>query len=575
MREVRYGVALRGGVAWACAFALLASACGKARVDASDAVGGAESAGTGASSAAGSGAAGSTSGGSGAASGVGGDAGEGGAISGWVPAELRRLTTSEYTATIGDVLGTSQKPNLLGFSTQVDGFDNNAAANGVSDPLFFRYLETAESLADEVFASVPLRSVIVSCAQADDAACVRQIVTQAGLRLFRRPLLEGEIASYQKAYARARTRSLSHEDAVKEVLTALLVSAQFVYRMELTPSAADTAPLDQYALATRLSYLLWSSAPDAQLLGAAQSQALTEDAQLTAAVARLLDDPKSVRFVQSFAGQWLGLRNVLSASFNPLEVPGWSPELANAASNELQSFFSELLGSGQDWHGFLDSRVHFVTPQLAAVYGLPASTGRVMQSTGERQGFLGMVGFLASTSTPLRSEPSQRGAWIARQLLCVTLPDSPADMPKFADFDDEIRHYLNGMSAECVTCHQQIDSFGLALENYDAIGRYRTLYPDRAEPIDSLVTLPPTAGSASASGITSVSDALAKSPSFTNCTVQKLSTYASGRAFGDSERPQVQALAEQWRSGPLTLRDLISKLVLSPAFRGQSNGGTP
>jgi hypothetical protein len=425
-----------------------------------------------------------------------------------------------------------------------------------------------------VFASDTLRPLIVTCAQADDMTCVRQVITQAGRRVFRRPLLEGEIAGYQKAYARARARNLSHEDSLKEVLTALLASAQFVFRMELVPSQADTEPFAQYAQATRLSYLLWGSAPDSQLFDAAQRQELSSDLQLTDAVARLLDSPKSQRFVQNFAGQWLGLHQLTAASFD--QQAGWTPDLANAASNELQAFFSELLGKGQDWLGFLNSRAHFVNIQLGALYDLSVRDGtmRVEQTTGERQGFLGMIGFLAQTSTPTRSSPSKRGAWILRQLLCTSLPDPPSNMPTFKDNDDQIKNYINGLSTECAGCHSQFDSFGLALENYDAIGRYRTWYPGFTA-IDPQVTLPASVGSVSASGTVGVGAALAKSPAFTACTAQKLYTYGFGRAFSDSERPRVQALVDQWRSGPLTMRDLISLLVLSPGFRGQSAGGSP
>jgi hypothetical protein len=347
--------------------------------------------------------------------------------------------------------------------------------------------------------------------------------------------------------------------------------------MEFVPPQQGTQPISPYDLAARLSYLLWSSAPDHALLDAAQQGVLSGDAQLAATVERLLGDPKSQRFVQGFAGQWLGVRRLTRAFFDPKTVPEWSPDMANAAAYELQAFFSELLGPGQDWLGFLKSPAHFVNIQLAPLYNLSVTDGtqRVELSGVDRRGFLGLVGFLAQTSGSSRSSPSARGELILRDLLCESLPAPPGDMPTFSDNEDAIRAYLNGLSPECTSCHVQFDGFGLALENYDAIGRYRTWYAD-FNTIDAHATLPvsvSTAG-ASTSGVTGISEALANTPAFTSCTAQKLYTYGFGRAFSDSERGNVQALAQQWRSGSLTMRDLILELVQSRAFRARSDGGS-
>ena len=555
-------------VAWICALALVAAACGKAKVlnhssDETDSNGG-----------------GSGSGSGGAGPGL--NAGSAGVD--WqslnsVPGDLRRLTAAEYTATVTDVLGTATQPDLGAFSTLVDGFDNNAAANGVSDALYLRYLETAEALADEVFASDTLRPLIVTCALVDDTVCVRQIISQTGLRLFRRPLLDDEVTGYQKAYGRARARGENHEGAVKEALIALLASAQFLFRMEFVPTHAGTQPVSPYDLAARLSYLLWSSAPDSKLLDAAQQGALATDDQLVATVTRLLADGKSARFAQNFAGQWLGARSLATLSLDPMAFPQWTPELAGAAATEIQAYFAEFLHQDEDWLGFLDSRAHFVNTKLGSLYGLTVAgpvTQRVELSDVDRRGFLGLVGFLAQTSAGARSSPSTRGAWIQQQLLCAQLPETPADMPAFSGAEASIRGYLEGLNAQptCKACHAQLDPLGLALENYDAVGQYRTMYAGGAA-IDAKVMLPAAIASAgSVSGIAGVSAALASSPAFTACVAQKLYTYGLGRAFAAAEQPNVQALAQQWRSGPLTMRELVLRLVQSPAFRSRSDGGT-
>jgi hypothetical protein len=149
-------------------------------------------------------------------------------------------------------------------------------------------------------------------------------------------------------------------------------------------------------------------------------------------------------------------------------------------------------------------------------------------------------------------------------------------MPAYTDDEDSIRDYLNGLSPECTGCHSQIDTLGLALENYDAIGQYRTIYQDFTT-IDANVTLPVSvapAGSAPTSGVSGVSDALANTPAFTECTAQKLYSYGFGRSLTDGDHANVQALAEQWRSGTLSLKQLIVRLVQSPTFRSRSDGGS-
>ena len=582
---------LGGGRRWVactavCAFALVA--CGKARRDGTSA-----------------GNAGTDSGDGGAndhPTGVGGDAGtrpNAGSANGGVagdadagsageltleplPSQMRRLTSREYGFTVRDVLGTNTPTGMQPYATEVDGFDNNALANGVNPDLYQRYLETAEILANEVFASDALRAKVVTCAQADDVTCIRQVITQSGLRLFRRPLREPEIQGYQKAYARARARSLSHEGALKEVLTALLASAQFVYRMELVPAQPGNQPVGSYDLATRLSYLLWSSAPDPALLEAAANDQLTSGVQIQATVERLLDDPRSIRFSHSFGGQWLGAPRVALTPVDLSRFPQWTLSAAVAAGEELGLFFDDLWRRDLPWSSFLDSRAHFVNAELASVYGLTVSgsaTQRVELDGVDRRGVLGLSGFLLQTSYNSTTHPTTRGRWITERLLCTTVPPPPPDSPGVDGPEGEagVRPFLEKISstAACADCHMQIDPLGLALENYDAIGRFRTSYSD-GTPVDAKVILPasivpPSGGPVSA--MAGLSRALVQSPAFTACAAQKLYTYGFGRAFTDGERANVQALTQRWRSGPLTIKQLILRLTESPPFRERSDGG--
>jgi hypothetical protein len=591
MRVMRAFVGWRSWAAITCALSFQVSACGSSRSGSPSAQSGSagqgaagESDGNGGSAQAGRAGAGG-SGGSGAQAGGTGEAGAGGVEPEpgeltALPGELRRLTATEYAASTADALGTTLEPDLDTWATEVDGFDNNAAANIVSESLYLRYLETAEKLANEVFESSTLRAGVVTCGEADDAACIQDVVSRLGPRLFRRPLLEDELVAYEAAYARARARGLDHDGSLREVLIALAASAQFVYRMELAPLDAGTQPIGPYDMAARLSYLLWSSGPDAQLLQDAEQDSLSTDAQLAASVGRLLQSPKAARFTESFAGQWLGARRLPEQSFDPATLPQWTPSLASAAADELYAFFDELVQSDADFRSFFDSRAHFVNAELAPLYGLSAAgtaLTRVELSGVDRRGFLGLVGFLAQTSPAKRSSPSRRGAWIVERLLCSDLPPPPQDMPLFQDSDYRIRVALDVVNEQsgCGGCHEQIDAFGLALENYDAIGRYRTVYSD-AGALDPKVTLPVSSAlpePLEVLGNAGLSQALASSPAFAACTARKLYTYGMGRAFSEAESPNTKALAGQWRAGDLTLKQLILRLVQSPTFRMRSDGG--
>jgi hypothetical protein len=494
-----------------------------------------------------------------------------------LPGEMRRLTAAEYTATVSDVLGTKTAPDLSAFSNELDGFDNNAAVNGVSDVLYLRYLETAEDLADEVFASDALRARIVTCSTADDVTCVRQVITQTGLRLFRRPLTQDELSTYATVYTAARGRSLDHAGSLKEVLKALLASAQFVYRIEPVPLEAGDRPITPYELATRLSYLLWSSAPDDELLQAAEQDALESDTQLDKEVRRLVADPRVARFTQNFAGQWLGTRQVPNLTFDPARYPSWSPQLASAAAQELAAYFEDFVKNDGNWLTFLSSPTHFVNASLGQIYGLNvqgASTQRVEIAGQDRQGFLGLVAFLAQASVPDRTSPLKRGSWIFDHLLCSPLPEMPPNIPEFAGGEESMRAYLGGLPPVCQSCHSLAAPLGLALDNYDAIGRYRTTYQSAA-PIDAAATLTatPALPAAQVNGIKSLSQELAKSAAFKACTAQKLYTYGLGRAVSADERPNVDALSKNWEGGPLTMHALVSSLVRSKAFRVRSDGG--
>ena len=346
---------------------------------------------------------------------------------------IHRLNRNEYNATVADVLGTTIEPgNGNWFDGQVSGFDNIAEVQTVDTDQYQRYYDAAGTLADDAFANANFKTKYVTCATPDDA-CVGSFVDAIGLRVFRRPLLPNEQATYKKVYAAAAGQNENHEGSLKQVLRALLASSQFLFRMEFdtNPNSAEKHPLSPYELATRLSYFLWSSAPDEALLTSAADKSILQESTITTAVDRLLADPaRATRFVRNFYGQWLGARRVGQHAVAPDVYKTWTPELADGLAEEMYAYFADFLKKDRSYLQFLTEDVNFVNAPLAQLYGIQAPAGQGVQevrvTTDKRKGFLGLGGFLAQSSLDRRTSPTLRGRWIMTQLLCQHPPAPPS-----------------------------------------------------------------------------------------------------------------------------------------------------
>lgn len=498
--------------------------------------------------------------------------------------EPHRLNSTEYNATVRDVLGTKRELATGSWSEgESDGFDNIAAVQHVDAIQYQRYFDAAQDLATEVMASKELRARFVSCALADDA-CVASSIQAAGLRLFRRPLDTDELGTYRRVYDAARGLGDDEASAFSLTLQALLSSAEFLYRVEIDPKpeTTDAHPLGPFELASRLSYFLWSSAPDDALLAAAADGSLTRLDTLSATVDRMLDDPRSDRFVSSFAGQWLGARQVVAHAVAP-NYDQWTADVAQSASQEILLYFSDFLQSGRSWFEFLTADINFVDAPLAYFYGMPGALAsdvgvfeRVEYHDDRRKGFLGLAGFLAVSSFDRRTSPSRRGLMIAGNLLCSAPPPPPPDIPKLENQAPDggadpatldVRQLLEAhrTRADCAACHALIDGYGLALERYDGIGLYRTSYGDGSA-IDDASTL---VDGRVVQGLEGLADVVSGDPRLGACLARKLLTYGLGRTLTTSDEPHLQRALDAWLApGQVpSLRRLIHGLIASEAFR--------
>jgi hypothetical protein len=495
---------------------------------------------------------------------------------------VHRLNTVEYNATVADVLGTKLEPATASWrGGELLGFDNMAAVLSVDEQQYERYFTAAKALSADVIDSEALEPRFVAC-DLGQPDCAATSIERAGLRLFRRPLARRELEIYSRLHARALELGDTPMAAFELVLRALLSSPQFIYRIELDQPTAAQQPqeLGAFDLASRLSYFLWSSAPDEQLLQDAASGALLQESRLVGSVDRMLADPKASRFVEHFAGQWLGARLVGAHAAAP-ELYEWTPQVAQAAGAELVHYFGEFVSTDRSWLEFLKADVNFVTEPLARYYGIPTPVvplARVEHAGDQRAGFFGLAGFLAVSSFDRRTSPSLRGRWISSNILCTDPPPPPPDVPRLdvAAGESEplnVRQTLEAhrQNPACAGCHALFDPYGLALEEYDAVGQYRNAYAD-GSPVDATATLPPSDAYPDGIGfvgLAGLSDLVTADPRLGTCLAQKLLTYGLGRALDADDASSLTLAVERWRApGQLpSIRRLLHELVLSRAFR--------
>jgi hypothetical protein len=443
----------------------------------------------------------------------------------------------------------------------------------------------------------PLRARLVPCeldgVSAEAALrCGQESLRRFVRRAWRRSPTAEELAELGRFFAQARDEEDSVEMGLRSALTAALLSPHFLFRVELDPDPASTAPhrLSGFELATRLSYFLWSSTPDDELLALAEAGVLQEDEVLRAQVVRMLADPRAESLLDSFAAQWLALRLLDTAAPDPARYKLFTEAVRTGLREETRRYLREffpLVGSRELALRDLPSAPFtFLDRELASYYelegpqgGIPGEWKQVALDGTPRAGLLTQGSVLLMTSYPGRTSPVKRGKWVLEQLLCAPPPPPPPNV--IGSFGAEggsgtLRQRLEAHRSrpECAGCHRLMDPIGFAFERFDPIGRLRST--DSGTPIDDSGELPDGqrfAGAAELAGL------VARDPRFVSCTVEKLMTYGLGRAPEPGvDAQRVEALAARAE----TLRSLITGLVLDEAFRSRrgepetsSEGGAP
>lgn len=406
-------------------------------------------------------------------------------------------------------------------------------------------------------------------------AATREILKRLASRAYRRPI-EDEDLDRLVALATNIQEDGSFEESIQVAFQAILISPKFLFRVEPPKSVGDLAgfrDLDQYELATRLSYFLWSSMPDDELLGLAWKQQLREPSVIRQQISRMLADNRSNAFVQNFASQWLTLRRLENFKPNPEQFPNWNSRIERLARYETLKFFHGVMRSDMSVLRLLDAQFTYLNEELANYYGIDGVTGpkfqRVSLMGTPRAGLLTQVSVLAVTSNPTRTSPVKRGKWILENLLASPPPPAPAGVPELKEKGQLIgtlRQQLEQHRADpaCAGCHKLMDPLGFALENFDAVGIYRKM--DSGTPVDASGLLP---DGTQVNGANQLRDVLATKhqQQFVRCLTEKMLTYALGRGLEYYDKCAVDKVMEALAKDDHKFSTLLYEIVMSDPFQ--------
>ena len=412
--------------------------------------------------------------------------------------------------------------------------------------------------------------------QRDLTVAARMIITNFAARAFRRPLSLNEVERFMFIYRTAGQKGGNFEQSVQTALTSILVSPHFLFRGELQPepdNPQSAHPVNEWALASRLSYFLWSTMPDGELF--AQAQAGTLRKNLDAQVLRMLKDKRSEALINNFVGQWLQTRNLLSIQPDPKTFREWSRDLALAMERETELLFTHIMREDRPITELLGADYTFVNERLARIYGIDGVEGeafvKVAVPARRPGGILGHGSFLALTSNPTRTSPVKRGKFVLENILGTPPPPAPPNVP---DLNDPKRAELKGTlrqkleqhrkDAICAGCHARMDDIGFALENFNGIGEWRD--NDSGAAIETAGQLVSGEKFTSATELRTVL-LKQKRNEFLLCVSDKMLTYALGRGLEYYDRPTVEKIAMNVTTGGEKFSTLVQEIVKSAPFQ--------
>ena len=503
-------------------------------------------------------------------------------------AVLRRLTHTQYNNTVRDILKDESDPaGQFPPEDYVNGFKNQYDALSVSPILADTYSRAAERLAANAFRRGDSRGLIpCKPASATDTACRTKFIQSFGLRAFRRPLEAGEMATYQGIF-KGEKSFLAGAQAVVETM---LQSPSFVFWLEESPNPK----WKPYAKASRLSYFLWATTPDASLLDSAARGELDTREGLERVTRRMLDDPRARDGVDEFVSEWLRFDRVITASRERRLYPLFGRELAKSMTEEARRFIGDLVWNDRNFMDAFTADYSFINSDLAAVYKVPPPTRdfeRVQfPPSAERAGLLGQTLFLTLSSKPDETAPTGRGLFVREQFLCQQVPPPPpgvdTNLPPIEEakpVTNRERLAMHTTNQMCAGCHNLIDPIGFGFERFDAIGMRREtqkmlFYPNltglagrRAKPKEVNLELDTKGWVAGLRGSEFTSprglgELLANTPQCQECVVKQVFRYMSGRQDTPADRPLLSQATDSFRQSGYRFKELLVALIRSREF---------
>lgn len=501
----------------------------------------------------------------------------------------RRLNRAEYNATIRDLVGMDLRLQELlpADGGGGEGFDTSGSALFVSPIHIEKYLRAADHVLQSILVD---RTTLLSQAQVaarervlapgngtglTDRDNARRVIETFARRAFRRSTTEAELASFVRLYDLVRDRGDDHLSGLRLALKGILVSPHFLFLSEPEPAEGGLQPLPPVPLASRLSYFLWSSMPDDELLAVAENRDLLRDDVYRYQIRRMLADPKSAGLSERFVLQWLDLER-LGGEIHPdaSKYPEFNEALSASMKAEVTTFFDYLIRENRPLLELIDADYTFVNSSLARLYNMPCADGpelaKVSLTTRTRGGLVGMAAVHAVTSFPTRTSPVLRGKWILETLLGEKVPPPPPDVPALelgntTSAPRSLRQQLeiHRARAECVSCHSKMDPLGFGLENFDPLGRWRD--SDFGQPVDAEGTLPSGQKFVGPEGLKSL--LMSRKADVVRHLVRKMAGFAYGRELNPFDDCAVDRTVKALADDNYRAAVLIEQIALSFPFR--------
>jgi len=496
-----------------------------------------------------------------------------------VKVAIRRITETQYRHTIADVFGSDIKINAR---FEPEKRDEGLLAIGtpqlsLTSAGFEQYFAVASAISDQALGE-KRRDAIVGCKPADpksmDDACAKQFVAKYGERLFRRPLNDAETAARVKSASLGAKQAGDFYAGLKLALTSLLVAPEFIFRIETAepdPANPQQYRLDAYTKASRISYLLWDTAPDEELLSAARSGAIHNEAGLKQQINRMLSSPRYEQGARAFFSDMLQLDEFENMVKDPAIYPKFNQSVADSAKEEtLKSTIDLLISKKRDYRDLFTTNETFINRPLASIYNVPfLSTNDwapfTFPATSERSGILTQVSFLSLFSHPGTSSPTKRGIKVHEIFMCEPTPSPPADVD-FSKVKDSSKGTIRGRLLDhmentgCTVCHRRSDPPGLALEHFDGLGQLRTT--ENGAAIDVTADL----NGVKFSGAAGLAKFLRDNPKVPACLVRNVYAYGVGQKTGDREEDYLADQTKAFANNGYRVPDLMAQIASTPEF---------